>query len=1434
MRKLNACILLLWLLLMTPAAAFAQTESAEYQVAELIGGPLADRGNAVITYGGGNTSPIYVAGDFSGQATIGGTLLTSSGGLDGFIIKYNRDGSVAWVVQALGDRDETCTALATDPQGNLYVAGTFRSTGLALGAQSYPNSNNNGSSDVFLAKIDPLGAVLWVKTGGSSEDDIVGGLAVDKFGQIFLAGSFSDVADFDFLTITSFGGFDTFLARYDGNGNLIWLEAAGGDRDDYARDVVVDAFGTVFIGGGFESDRAYFQFLEVDNSENLGTSDIFIASYDSTANILWVQGGGGTGFESIAAMAIDTLVNDLYITGSFDNTAVFGNEILFNRFPRGRASFVARLDDAGNYYWARQSQGQLIAPQDIARDQQANLLITGYFSGFAEFDCSTLVEAYSDPDSLGNATDAFVVKYSNEGDLMTVLRGGAVDAADEGRGIFVDEGNFAFVTGFFSDTAQFSRLEFQTLGLTDAYLAALDFSPSDCGIPSQAGRIYGDTKAVCLTNEARITTSGFTGEVIAWQYSYDRGRTWRTIETFDNTLETTDLTVDTTFYRAIVQNCTCPNDTTAPFRMVTNRPTVAGRITGPSAVCAILPNSLTLSVRENRGRVVAWEISYDNFRNNVVAQRIPNDDPDNFSLNALNLTEQDPLFRTWFFRAEIQNGACESVRTPVHAVRLDSCLACSPLVTRGGRVVADRDTVCVFGDSGSVRLENYEGDILGWEVSTDNFQTFTLFPPPAPADQLSFFNIDRSTWFRARVRRPGCSHEVSEALKITVDSCEACGYPPSVAGRITGASTVCAITNSGSLRLENYSGDIVRWEFSFSNFRRPEDLTPDNTVWLPILNQQETQTFDRLVRATWYRAIVRSLGCKEVATEPVLIDLKVCRPCAAPPTPTVNEITDTEVTVSWARRFNILDYELQYRKVGDPFFFRITGLRNNDPAQGIFDLPVRIRNLDPGTQYEFRVRVRCAEDNVSAFSASRIVRTSCSVGGFATVDRNDLCAGNDRATVQLNGSNGRVLYWESSTDGFRTIQGIESSSPSLPIANLNQATAFRALIQDGSCPPVRSEAVLVRVSPCSEPCPRPNFLLVTNINAVSAQIFWLTLPDARYELSYRPLQALAWTNIQNIIPSTIALTGLIPGTNYELRLRNICADSTYSEYSEIQTFRTPQVAAVCSPPFISSVQPEITTATLAWGEVFGALGYQLRYRRSPALEDWRVLDLNQTFVTLLNLLPNNRYEVQTRTWCGDRYSPWSNSRTFSTAPYPCYVPTGLATQINSDGTVTARWNASPHTDGYQLRLTNVLTSEASFINVTNTSHVLMGLSAGTPYLLEVRSRCGVNVFSLYGPGVVFQIPAARTAAPAGAWAESPRIYPNPSDGHFTVELPADWPKTIRLSVHDLAGRLVLTREVSPAGSKSNFELDLRDAAAGVDLLQLEGGSIRTSHRLIIH
>lgn len=1434
MRKLNAFTLLLWLALALalPARMSAQTEFAEFQAAVTAGGIGADRGNAVLTFGGGDTSPIYVAGDFTDQIAFGGTLLTSVGEMDGFVIKYNRDGTVAWVVQIMGERDETATALAADPQGNIYVTGTFRSTGLILGANSYPNANNDGSSDVFLAKINPAGTVLWVKTGGGAEDDIAGGVAVDKFGQVYLTGGFRDVADFDLLSATSFGGLDAFLARYDGAGNLIWLEASGGFRDDQARDVVVDAVGTVFIGGSFESDKAFFAFLEVDNSENIGTADIFIASYDSLSLPLWVQGGGGTGYEAINAMALDTLMNEIYITGAFDNTAIFGSTTLFNQVARGRASFVAKLDDAGNYFWAKQSQGSLVVPTDIALDTVNNVLISGYFGANAEFDCTTLVEAYTDVDSIGNATDAFFAKYSTNGDLMAALRGGAADFADEGRGVYVDDSGHVFMTGFFSDTARYSQLELQTLGLSDAFLAAIETRISECGIPSAAGMIYGDTTAVCVSDTANlashITTSGFTGEVIAWQYSYDNGQTWETIETFDNVLETTQLTVDTTWYRAVIQNCTCPPDTTAPFRKITNSPTVAGQIKGPSAVCAFLPNNITINVEGGKGYIKTWEVSFDNFSTPTI-QRIPNFDPSVFSLNYANLTQQEPFYRTYFFRAVMVNGACDSALTAIHAVKLDSCLACSPIVTKGGRVIGDRDTVCSFGDVGSVQLVDNVGDIVGWEVSTDNFSTITFFPPPSPPNVFQFFNVQQTTWMRARVRKLGCSFEVSEPFKLVVDSCEACGFPATDPGRITGAGTVCFINNAGRLTLEGNTGDVVRWEISYSSFRRPEDITPDNTVWLPVFNSNTTLDYNRLIRATWYRAVVRSFGCREAYTAPVLVNLKNCVACVAPAPPVISNITDFEMSVSWERRATALDYELQYRRAGDPFFFSVPNLTNADA-------PYILTNLEPGVLYEVRVRTRCAEDNVSGFSLIASARTSCTVGGATYVDLNDHCAGNNFFELSLAGSSGRVVYWESSTDDFKTIQIIESTGRSLAMSNVSLTTSYRAFVQDGDCPPARSLPVTVRIEPCNEPCPQPAVLVVSNVNPVSAFVLWLPLSDpaARYELSYRAIQSASWITIQDIVPSNFQLTGLAPNTNYEIRLRNVCADGTYSDYSAVELFATPPSAIFCQTPVITNTELEVTTATLTWGAIDGALGYQLRYRRASGAQSWTTLNLTQNFVTLRNLLPNVRYRFQIRSWCGDKYSFWSGDQFFTTKPYPCYTPTGLAVQPQTSTTAVATWSPAPHAASYVLRLTNLFTSQTQTFTAPTTTFTFTNLQPSGVYSVEVRSNCGEDVLSGFSPAIVFQSAVNRESGATSSFTSEVRVYPNPNEGRFTIELPSTLgPETARISVTDLTGRSVYERTAQTATEPQTLEIDLVDTAAGVYLLTVEAGGQKAVSRIIV-
>src|SRR5439155_15611272 len=124
-----------------------------------------------------------------------------------------------------------------------YVTGYFQSAVAMFGNLAVTNSAI-GSQDIFLAKYDSDGNVLWVKTAGGSDDDVGNGIAADSAGNTFVTGYFySTNVNFNGTILTNFGpagSSDVFIAKYDTTGALLWAKQAGGSLDDQAGGVAVD------------------------------------------------------------------------------------------------------------------------------------------------------------------------------------------------------------------------------------------------------------------------------------------------------------------------------------------------------------------------------------------------------------------------------------------------------------------------------------------------------------------------------------------------------------------------------------------------------------------------------------------------------------------------------------------------------------------------------------------------------------------------------------------------------------------------------------------------------------------------------------------------------------------------------------------------------------------------------------------------------------------------------------------------------------------------------------------------------------------------------------------------------------------------------------------------------------------------------------------
>ena len=160
-----------------------------------------------------------------------------------------------WARHAGASGLDEAKCVATDPDGNVYMAGYFQGA-LALGAT---NLLSAGGPDIFLAKYDRLGQLLWVRQAGSSalyqtggfSSDVALGLVTDSAGNVYITGSFAGTANFGGSTLAKTSGAALFLAKYSPIGNVLWAIQSGGSGNVQGQGLCLGPNGSLFVTGIF-------------------------------------------------------------------------------------------------------------------------------------------------------------------------------------------------------------------------------------------------------------------------------------------------------------------------------------------------------------------------------------------------------------------------------------------------------------------------------------------------------------------------------------------------------------------------------------------------------------------------------------------------------------------------------------------------------------------------------------------------------------------------------------------------------------------------------------------------------------------------------------------------------------------------------------------------------------------------------------------------------------------------------------------------------------------------------------------------------------------------------------------------------------------------------------------------------------------------------
>ena len=314
------------------------------------GGNGDDQGNAVATDKDGN---VYLAGyTYSSDGIASGGFQNTYGDYrDAFLVKFSSSGQRLWATYYGGSGEEYGYAVTVDKDGNIYLAGsTYSSDGIASGG--FQNIFA-GFIDTFLVKFSSSGQRLWATYYGGSEEEYGTALTTDKDGNVYMAGitkSYYGIASGGFLNTHDYYFEDAFLVKFNSSGQRLWATYYGEYSADYGYAVAVDKDGNVYLAGyTFNSRRIASGGFQ--NTYG-GNGDAFLVKFSASGQRLWATYYGGTGGEDGYAVATDKDGN-VYLAGSTGSTSGIASGGFQNTYGGGtQDAFLAKFNSSGERLWA--------------------------------------------------------------------------------------------------------------------------------------------------------------------------------------------------------------------------------------------------------------------------------------------------------------------------------------------------------------------------------------------------------------------------------------------------------------------------------------------------------------------------------------------------------------------------------------------------------------------------------------------------------------------------------------------------------------------------------------------------------------------------------------------------------------------------------------------------------------------------------------------------------------------------------------------------------------------------------------------------------------------------------------------------------------------------------------------------------------------------
>ena len=285
-------------------------------------------------------------------------------------------------------------------------------------------------------------------------------MVCDADGNVYVCGNVNGFADFDpgpgeaFNNTNSGLNGNIYVVKYAPNGDYVWHISVGGSGTEIPKCLKLDQQGNLLIVGRFDSYFDWDPGVDTTAFTSAGSTDGFVAMYDTSGQFHWVQRIGGIGSDETYGVDYDE-VGNIYITGWMSQTVYFGtgpDALSITNTSGGWNSYFAKLDPSGNFLWAKGIQGTgTQTARSIACGGAGDIYIHGSFSGTTDFDPSP----NEFPATSVGGYDAFLCKYDTAGTLIWTRTLGS-SGSEIPEVVITDRQGHLFITGSYQDSISFT------------------------------------------------------------------------------------------------------------------------------------------------------------------------------------------------------------------------------------------------------------------------------------------------------------------------------------------------------------------------------------------------------------------------------------------------------------------------------------------------------------------------------------------------------------------------------------------------------------------------------------------------------------------------------------------------------------------------------------------------------------------------------------------------------------------------------------------------------------------------------------------------------------------------------------------------------------------------------------------------------------------